>query len=226
MKAIVRMSVAGRSRLASAGRVPSAEAWNRTNEITRNESVTEYLRDVSASAPTDQDVRLAEYAALRSEIGQRSAFQQALNALNLTAISTIAGLVVANHAANGLLLFVPVISSTFGLLWLDHHRNIGLIATYVREELWQWTPSWESWFALRRSIFKEIAHFGAIGLVYGGASGICLGLGWPGTKAGTGDWLLAVAGLLLLGTFVLAYLAVTFGGPSRARLQNRRNAGP
>lgn len=124
-------------------------------------------RQVVSDTP-DQDVRLAEFAALRVEITQRSSFQQALNALNLTVVATIAGLVLSNHAAKSLLLFVPVISSTFGLLWLDHHRNIVLIATYVREELWRWTPSWEVWFAQHRAPIKEIIYFVAVGVVYGG----------------------------------------------------------
>jgi hypothetical protein len=166
---------------------------------------------------TDQDVRLAEYAALRAEIAQRSSFQQALIALNLTALATIAGLVVSNHAAKGLLLFVPVISSTFGLLWLDHHRNIDLIATYTREELWRWTPSWEDWFAQRRAPIKDVVYFLAVGLVYGGAAGTCLGVGWPSSRAGAGQWLLAGAGVLLFVMFLLAYLTVTIRGPSHAQ---------
>jgi hypothetical protein len=91
----------------------------------------------------DQEVRLAEFAHLRNEIGQRTTIQQALIALNLTVCGTVMGFVAAEKAPDSLLLAIIYISSTFGILWLDHHLAIHQIARYIERELWDWRPSWE-----------------------------------------------------------------------------------
>jgi hypothetical protein len=93
----------------------------------------------------DRDVRLAEFERLRAEIDHRTAIQQALIALNVTVAGTILGFVAAEKAPDSLLLAIVFISNTFGILWLDHHLAIHQIAGYIKNELWDWQPSWESY---------------------------------------------------------------------------------
>jgi hypothetical protein len=154
-----------------------------------------------------QGVRLAEYVALRAEITQRLSSQQALVALNLTAVATIVGFVLVKHSSKSLLLLVPVVSSVLGLLWLDHDRNIRLMALYIGTELWRdRKQSWERWSGEGHSRPKEILYWIAIAIVYGVTSGCTLAVGWPGGRAPTGVWLLAAGGVLLTLLFLGAYV--------------------
>jgi hypothetical protein len=96
-------------------------------------------------SPTNEQspeaVRLAEFAGLRSEILQRTQQQQALIALDLTVVGTIAGFVISGRAQDQILLVAAIISGMLGLLWLDHHMTITRIGLYIRDELWHWQPS-------------------------------------------------------------------------------------
>jgi hypothetical protein len=123
-------------------------------------------------------------------------------ALNVTATGTIVGFVLTQHSARSLFLLVPVISSTLGLLWLDHHPVIRLLATYVRDEVWcgrhrgrRGSPSAAS--GLRKSCTSP-----RFALIYGAGAGACLIAGWPNGRAPVGVWLLAGGGVRLVALFV------------------------
>ena len=159
---------------------------------------------VPQSASTTE--RLAEYAARYSEIAQRSTFQQALLALNLTSAGTIVGFVLANHAPKALLLIVPVVSSTLGLIWLDHHRNIQLAGQYIKEKLWMWTPSWEEWRARKRGTNERVYWF-AMGFIFAAGSIGSLVFGHPRPHhEGVGEWSLWSVGAVMTAVFVIAYV--------------------
>lgn len=122
-------------------------------------------------APSSDEARLAEFASLRAEIGQRTATQQALIALNLTIAGTVSGIVAAGHGTPRLLLVVVFASSTFGVLWLDHHLAIHQIARYVKYELWIWEPSWERYLrAQPRPIWWQVFFGVAIVLAFVGVA--------------------------------------------------------
>lgn len=70
-------------------------------------------------------VLLAEYDALKSEIGRRSDAQDKLVAANLTATGIVAGFVLSDGADERLLFLLPLFSVALGFLWLDHARVIG-----------------------------------------------------------------------------------------------------
>jgi hypothetical protein len=160
----------------------------------------------------DQEVRLAEYAALRAELAQRLSSQQALVALNLTAVATIVGFVLVKHSSKSLLLLVPVVSSVLGLLWLDHNRTVRQIATYIGTELWDGrTQSWEKWSGEKDARSKELLYWGAIATVYGVTSVCPLAVGWPAESASTGVWLLTAGGVLLTLLFLGAYVMALAG---------------
>jgi hypothetical protein len=157
-------------------------------------------------------VRRAEYVALRAEIAQRLSSQQALVALNITAIATIVGFVLAEHTGSkqpseSLLLLVPVVSSVLGLLWLDHDRNIRRIAEYISTELWRYrVHSWEKWSDGKHSPWKEAFYWGAIGIVYGVTSVGPLAIGWPGETGTPGVEVLAGGSVALTALFVGLYV--------------------
>jgi hypothetical protein len=134
-------------------------------------------------------------------------------ALNLTAVGTLVSFVVANRAPKELLLVVPVVAPTLGLLWLDHHINIHRIAAYVRTDLWAWEPSWEQhlldrpmprWWAA----VYWVANF----LVFFGASASSLVIGWPGAHGSAGLWLLWLAGASLTILYAGAFAYAVLGG--------------
>ena len=96
---------------------------------------------MAESAPIE--ARLAEYAALRQEIQNRSGLQQTLIGLNVTAIGALVGLVLSTKASSSALLILPPICTTLAFLWIDHHRVIREIGLYIVEEVWAWIPSWQ-----------------------------------------------------------------------------------
>ncbi len=75
------------------------------------------------------------FSACREEILARSAHQHTLISINLTALAAVAGVVLSGHADHRLLLLLPLLSSSIGLLWYDHARNIDSLGDYVRERL-------------------------------------------------------------------------------------------
>jgi len=152
---------------------------------------------VTERRPADQAVMLAEFSALRAEILQRTQQQQALVALDLTVVGTIAGFVISGRADPELLLVAAVISAMMGLLWLDHHISIMRMGRYI-DELWRWTPSWEAFLREERhEVSWQIVFWSAIVTVFLGGSVACLVVGHPGGHANAALWVLWAAGVLL-----------------------------
>jgi hypothetical protein len=90
----------------------------------------------------ESDAQLKQCEVLWAEIARRSNAQQALIALNVTVTGTVGGIVVTGRAGSILLVVLAVVSPVLGLLWVDHARNIGEIARFIREN-WKWGLSWE-----------------------------------------------------------------------------------
>jgi len=131
------------------------------------------------------EVRLAEFASLRQEVNQRSITQQALIALNLTVAGTISGLVVAGTCREKLFLAVSFASTTFGLLWLDHHLSIHQIADYIKSELWSWDPSWEHHARKKhKPPWWQAIYLFAIMLTFVGISAVALAIAMADTTGG------------------------------------------
>jgi hypothetical protein len=152
------------------------------------------------------ETRLAEFVALRGEIAQRSGFQQALIVLNLATVGSIVGVVVSHTQLKVLLLVVPVVSPTLGLLWLDHHRNIRRISDYLAS---LWAGSWERHIRESPPLrMWEIIYWGAMFLVFFAVSAVSLALAPPGSHAPVGVWALWLAGGTLSALYVLAFVGV------------------
>ena len=82
-------------------------------------------------------VALAEFGPLRSEIDRRSKAQSDMLNLNITAIGTVGGLFFLSQQVvdQKVLLVLPVLSTSLGLLWLDHARAIGNLGRYIGEKI-------------------------------------------------------------------------------------------
>jgi hypothetical protein len=93
-----------------------------------------------ASEPTEDhqaaiQVILAEFGALRKEIGDRSSAATTLLNINITASATVVGFVLSNKASPLLLLLLPILSPALGMLFVDHAYNILNLGDYIKETL-------------------------------------------------------------------------------------------
>jgi len=150
--------------------------------------------------PASEEVRLAEFAALREEIKQRSSLQHALMVLNLTAVAAVAGLVLGRNADRSLLLVVPVVSPALGFLWFGHHLDIARIGKYIGRQLWVWEPSWEAWCRDAARLHKrwwDQTFWTSLILMFCGAPTIALIIGLPARTSSTATWLLWSGGVVL-----------------------------
>ena len=76
-------------------------------------------------------VSLAEFNKLRDEIAGRSTAFWTLLGLNVTASGTVAGLVIGYKADPALLLLLPLLTPSLGLLAIDHTFNIARLGRYI-----------------------------------------------------------------------------------------------
>lgn len=84
--------------------------------------------------PDDKDVltvALAEFGKLRDEIAGRSTTLWTLLGLNASVSSAVAGFVLADRADPLLVLLLPLLTPSLGLLVIDHAANIGQIGEYI-----------------------------------------------------------------------------------------------
>lgn len=79
-------------------------------------------------------VSLAEFSKLRDEISGRSSSAWTLLGLNATITSTVAGFVLGG-ADPLLLLLLPLLTPSLGLLFIDHATNIRNIGEYINTHL-------------------------------------------------------------------------------------------
>lgn len=89
----------------------------------------------AAPGPSDDKdvlaVALAEFGKLRDEIAGRSSTLWTLLGLNASVSSAVAGFVLADRADPLLVLLLPLLTPSLGLLVIDHAANIGQIGEYI-----------------------------------------------------------------------------------------------
>ena len=80
---------------------------------------------------------LSEFRALRDEIQNRSRVQQALVALNMSALATILGIAFSlpEWWDPSILLVIPFLSSLLSLLYLNHDFTIATLGHYIRDRI-------------------------------------------------------------------------------------------
>lgn len=121
----------------------------------------------------NDEATIRQFEVLWAEVARRSNAQQALIAATVTATGTVGGLAVTGKADPVLLVVLAAVSPIFGLLWLDHARNIGEIGDFIRCN-WgrDWGPNWEQQYAEKKNSRAGRFRFGifitAVTLVFVG----------------------------------------------------------
>ena len=78
---------------------------------------------------------LMEFQKLRDEISGRTNNQWVLVGLNITGAGFVAGLAIARPQASLLLLLLPIVTPSLGMLFLDHALTILRIGRYIDESI-------------------------------------------------------------------------------------------
>src|SRR5437588_10652474 len=76
-------------------------------------------------------VALVEFTKMRDEITARSTMQWTIVGLNVTGSGVVAGFALADSSSRMLLLLLPLLSPSLGMLWIDHALNILRIGHYI-----------------------------------------------------------------------------------------------
>lgn len=192
-----------------------------------------------AAVPSDTsksqlDVALAEFKALRDEIGSRATSSHTLININAVASGVAGGLVVNNPGRVELLLVLPILSSVLGLLWLDHAHNIRNIGDYINTTL---RPSivgilgeggeralaWEEHVDVyERRAFLRFLPLGVPVLVLFAAVPVA-SLARTGGSVGSGwQWVLWIGGGLLTISFLALWTRLILQPILTARGESRR----
>lgn len=170
----------------------------------------------SRSVDATDEVRLAEFSGLRQEIGQRTAIQQALVALNLTVATSISGFVASGNSGGVIFLALVFASCTFGLLWLDHHLSIHQIGSYLETEVWRWEPSWQDNNRTHpKPAWWRAVYFLSIFLAFIGVAVTAIALAATNLPGQTRVlWWVGIGFTLLCS---LAFLVALLSGPARLK---------
>ena len=83
---------------------------------------------------TDLQVKLAEYSALRAEIGTHTSVQQGIFALTVTLAGTLAGFAL-DKGDPQLILMLPIATLLLGSGYIEETRRIFVLAAYIVQEL-------------------------------------------------------------------------------------------
>jgi hypothetical protein len=130
-------------------------SWSASREYTMNADSPSPEKRPTRGSATAED-RRAEFKAYRQEILDRSGHQHTLLTLNLTAVSAAGGLVLTEHGDARVLLLLPIISSSIGLLWYDHARNIDSLGDYIRDDLELYSGYEERIARLERNEYRRV----------------------------------------------------------------------
>lgn len=179
------------------------------------------------------EVTLAEYSVLATEIRGRSEAQSLL--MNIAAVASVglAGFSLqAEGAGRQVILLLPFVGAVFGLLWLDHHRTILGLGSYIREHSrsevlaavslledipedlaqqlmrWEWV-SRQGASSSRRELLADFATPQAVLFALPGIVGLGFGsyLAIESGRGDTGAWnVLWQVALLALGLALMVYL--------------------
>jgi hypothetical protein len=101
-----------------------------------------------AEGQVANQIMLAEYAALRTEVDRRATVQWNVLALQLTSTGVIASLAISHTSEIALLLVIPLSSYMLGSRYILHDFHLKLISRYIRDSLsgrLGGNLAWESW---------------------------------------------------------------------------------
>lgn len=112
------------------------------------------------------DMVVAELGVLRAEMAQKRTAQVAILGLNLTATTTTLGLVISQKIDIRVLILLPILTSSLGILTLVQSMDIRTIARYINEVL---RPITLDYLGDERVLFFECYYRQARQLRYLGA---------------------------------------------------------
>jgi hypothetical protein len=184
---------------------------------------------------------LAEYSALKAEIGARTGYQHQIIQLHITVLTALTGAVFSAHFGRWAALAIPIEAALFGLWYLDHALTIAEISGYIQS----WSEgriaaeasarellNWESRYGLAPStvavlrifLFRLVVAVTFFGPAVAGLAWLFLDRGAPAepnnaTTDGTFESVMVTVAIGLVGLLV-----VSFGCLVRIQYsQNRRN---
>jgi hypothetical protein len=185
--------------------------------------------DLSAADVETVKVALAEFTALRDEIRRRSDAQQFVVNVNVTAVTAIAAVVLANISRSAgeddspdeLLFLVPFLTTALAVVWTDHHHAIGRIGAYIRLQLAdllrdatgeEEVMRWEEASAKRGNPYRLfVAHAGIFLLPAATALGFL--------RPSADDATVLEGGLWLAGAFAIAFQSSLWWGVLNLRAE-------
>lgn len=165
--------------------------------------------------------QIDEFSTLRQEIENRSNAQLTLISLNLTAIGTLGGFVLSEKSDPRLLLLLPILCPSIGMLYLDHALVIQTIGDYIKDVL---AVRWEERVRAheRRGVLRFLLFGTPIVLMFLGAPAFALVRLW-GILGGVWEWSLWVIGLILVVAFLWFWIAFLLN-PLRKPAPPRKDA--
>jgi hypothetical protein len=125
----------------------------------------------------DLEILLAEFAALRAEIINRSNLQWSMFALQLTSAGVIFSFALSGSGRTGFLLIVPITSYALAGRYVSQYIGIQDLGVYIRDVL---NPrlggrlEWENWHRERSSRAAMLSLVNPLFLMFPGVAGIAL----------------------------------------------------
>lgn len=129
------------------------------------------------SDSVDHEAIIAEFAALRAEILQRSNLQWNIFALQLTASGVVFSFALSNSTHIAILLILPVISYALTGRYVSQAFGTDRIATYIREVLevkMNGELHWETWQRIQPLQSRALGWLSPLFLVFPGVAVIAL----------------------------------------------------
>ena len=179
----------------------------------------------------DREMLLAEFAALRAEILQRSSLQWNIFALQLTAAGVIFSFALSNPSHTGFLLILPMISYALAARYISHFLVVQALGTYIHDVLEVRAKGelhWQGWYrAQPLSVHRILNWLSANFLVFSGTAVIALAWVTPyvwESHASAGKrvliiiiWLIGIAVTVLSTQMISSRLSSFRGRPWRQR---------
>ena len=161
----------------------------------------------SSSSGSLTQVMIAEYSALRAEIAGRISAQDTMINLYMTGTAAIVGITLTGQARL-LLLILPALSFAVRLLYHNHNLYIGLISSYLNNELRPLAVAtlgerdilgWEAWCdrSVKGGKWLRLPHDGALVVLFPLTAALSLVLVFPALTSWW-TWLAWIAGMGLL----------------------------
>jgi len=116
----------------SAAGASAAQLVNDQDPGSRDAETSSAAQGASGDAQLANQVMLAEYSAMRSEVDQRTSVQWNVIAPQITSTGVIASLAISRVADIVLLLVIPLLSYMLGTRYILNDYHINLISRYIR----------------------------------------------------------------------------------------------